>query len=273
MSRGTTLTLYKKYDLKMDDKSFRDVVRKYALQNKSFDYSKKKKSMKEYSSDIPLIMEIDAFRQESVYDPEKKVWIDNRKENNLPNLKDFVLGYVDSRDHNYCNRMMEWSFGSSFDCLVDYFNIGHGGFKNSMVEISPSVGLKMLEALNYLLGGDWSDKTEKTMDNEFVRVFSEGSNGNPYFKYVNRKRNFTDMSFEKNGCRFSVKVPKVKKEDDEYDLDIQEADSSTEWALDTFRAGLYAFLKSDNYKRHEDPYSWMGYDRLFKYVLTYEYWC
>lgn len=283
MSRGTTLTLYKKFNLKMDKTAYKEVINKYAVENKSFDYSPKKKPMSEYAKDIPIIMDIDAFRKDNIYDEETKTWKENKPENTIENLKNRVVGSVDSRDQMYCEKMMEWSFGSSFDCLIDHFNIGHGGFKDNVVEITTETAQKMLDAINYILGGEWNDNVARSMDNPYIKIFTEGYHCDSYWKYVNRNKNRPIKTFKikQDGYDITIKCPsdKVKKSEDDIECEneINESNESIEYFLDTFRSGLSAFLKSDNWNRYsehdkDNSEGWLGYNKEYKYVLTYEYW-
>ena len=283
MSRGTTLTLYKKYNLKMDDESFKGVVGKYAEHNKASDYSGAKKADEEYAKDIPIVMEVEPFRQESKYDEATGTWVDIRPEKTLCNLKNKVVGHVDSRDHMYCSKLMEWSFGSMFDCLVNHFAINCCTFERSTVEITPTEARKMLAAINYILGGNWDDKVAVGMNNPYIYIFTEGYNCDSYWKYRYRNKMTPRKTFNisKDGYEITVKCPDFeKKRDDDDDfmsMEINESNEFIESSLDEFRNGLLAFLRSDNWDRYsEDDESnkdgWLGHDRDYKYLLTYEYW-
>ena len=285
MSRGTTLTLYKKYNLKMDSTEFKSVVRKYAEDNKKHDYScGKKKPISEYAKDIPLVLERNPFQDRSVYDEKTGTWKDNRPESNIENLKDKVVGHVDSRDGMYCSSLMEWSFGSSFDCLVNHFNIGSGGLRGSVIEISVADARKMLEAINYILGGNWDDKVATGMNNPYIYVFTEGYNCDSYWKYRCRNRVTPSKTFKikKDGYDITIKCPKsdAKKSDDDIasEFEINESNEAIESSLDTFRNGLLAFLRSNSWDRYSEDDEknkdgWLGSDRDYKFMLTYEFWC
>lgn len=275
MSRGTTLTLYKKFKLKMDDDVFKNVVDKYAERNRELDYSDKKKPMSEYRKDIPIVMKIDPFRKESEYDEKTGKWKEIAVEKSIDNLMRSVVGFVDSRDRMYCTKMMDWTFGSSFDCLIDHFGIGSYSYSKSVVEITVDVANHMLSAIDYLLGGAWNDKGI-CATNPYVRLFSEGYGGDSYWKYVYRDRHIGGKTFniKQDGFDITIKCPKVKMtEDDLYGE--RERDESNEWieySLEKFRNGLTAFLKSDYSEMYGDSDGWLGYRYDYKFLLTYEFW-
>lgn len=280
MSRGTTLTLYKKYDYKMNNTDFKSVVKKYAENNKEHDYSPKKKSMKEYSKDIPIIMNINPFLSKSCYDEKTKTWFDPRPAKTIDTIKNNAISYVDSRDKMYCERMMEWSFGSSFDCLVELYNIGQYNYSGCAVEIDEATAQKMLEAINYILSGNWSDNIESALNNSFINTFTTGYSCDSYWKYVYRNKNSNKkvFSIKKDGYDITIKCPDKKDDsnDDEYYAETEESNSSIEHSLNLFKYGLTTFLYSDNWLRPENTSNnqWFGYDdkENYKYILIYEYW-
>lgn len=280
MSRGTTLTLYKKYDLKMNGPEFKSVVKKYALYNKEHDYSKTKKPMKKYEKNIPIIMNINPFSSYSVYDENTKKWVDVRPPKTIDVIRNNAISHVDSRDKMYCERMMDWSFGSSFDCLVDLYNIGNYSFSGCSIEIEEDTARKMLEAINYIRSGNWSDSAEAAMNNPFVTTFTTGYNCDSYWKYVYRNKSKSKKVFNlsKDGYDITIKCPVTKTENEEFEYieEMEESNRTIEYSLDMFRNGLTTFLNADNTNRPYDSAKnpWLGYDTYenYKYVLIYEYW-
>lgn len=279
MSCGTTLTLYKKYNLKMDDAEFDALVQKYAEHGKSTDSWRTSGDipLSEYAKDLPIAMELDPFRQDGRYDEETKSWIDTRPPRTLETVRASAVGHVDSRDRMYCGKMMEWDFGSSFDCLLSHFSIAsYSSLKDSVVEISEAEASKMLVAIDYILGEDWSDKVADAMDNPYIYLFTQGYRCDSYWKYVYRNRACKGdvISVSKRGYDITIKCPHKDpdgEDDDMFSGEIEESNATIRSNLCWFRNGLVAFLESDRWSR-TDGSEWMGDGGLYRYMLTYEFW-
>lgn len=272
MSRGTTLTLYKKYNIQMDEKSFNKIVDKYVEYNKENDWCVDKKIASEYRNDLPLILNKNAFRTTSKYNKRLKKWIETPLPNTIERMKNDAFGYVDKCDKLCCEKIMEWDFGSTFDCLIDHLNIGYCNFSKSSVFITEEMASKMLSAIDYILGGEWSDKIERSMDNPYIKIFTDGYRGDAYWKYVHRNsaKRCKKISFKDSGYEITIKCPTIPTEDDLImQSECSESNECIEYALSTFRSGLIAFLKSDNWER-DNSSGWIH--EKYKYVLTYEYW-
>lgn len=278
MARGSTLTLYKKYDVKMDDDTFNSIVNKYIIYNREHDYSSKKKSDNVYGKDIPIVMPLEPFKKESEYDEATQTWKDLRPLPTFENIKNSLIGFVDSSDKMYCERIMEWSFNSSFDCLVEEYNLGHYGFSGTEMKITSSMAESMLIAINYILNGDWSEKAERGMSNRFIKTFTDGYNCDSYWKYIHRNsknKNKKVFRVNQDGYDITIKCP-VQKSSDSYETfgrENLESDEIIEHNLDMFRNGLLSFLKSDNWNRpYNDEDGWMKDVFKYKYMLTYGFW-
>lgn len=241
MSRGTTLTLYRVYKtFPVTDEQYQHAIDGYRKLHEECGWQ-------DFNpNDVPLVMSI---RPNDEYETDEngvRSCVEPRtvEEYRIKHRTGFFL-----RDNRiWCDRLLEWDFTSSFDALVDHYNLDYYGYKNNAVIIGEQDAKEMLSAIEYILGGIWDDRLAASMHNKFVKLFTDGYQCLSYWKYV--KRNKADASrrvyeFSQNGCHVTVRLPRRKTSEDYYDC--AEDNESVEYWLRNFATGLRAYLESDNW--------------------------
>lgn len=220
MSSGSYFTVYRK-DLKA--KASQEVLD--ALKNEYFLANKKdsfggSKSEEEMRKDIPLLMH--ASFKEDFHARETAEKTD-------------VYYSADGSKHT---KLLEFHFCSTFSCLKEKFNLNPYSFSNSSALVSKSEAAKMLQAVEYILGEEYSKHFEKVLDNEYVELFGEG-----YSPYDNR---FSQYRQPINIDKHSDGGYSVEFSDYGFEREIAESDSDVKYNLEKTRACLLAFLKAED---------------------------
>ena len=241
MSRGTTLTLYRVYKtFPVSDEQYERAISGYRKLHEEC-------VRREFDpKDVPFVMSI---KPDDEYETDANGvcrCVEPRT------IEDYRIkhrtGFFLKDDRIWCDRLLEWDFSSSFDALVDHYNLNYYGYRNEAVIIGKQEAKEMLSAIEYILGGVWDDRLEASMHNKFVKLFTDGYQCISYWKYVNRNK--TDASrrvyeFSQNGCRVTVRLPSRKKSEDY--CDYAEDNESIEYWLRNFATGLRVFLEADNW--------------------------
>ena len=278
MSRGSTFTLYRAYNkFKVDDAQKRKILAEYHDFNKTHDWGRsymesdsiteeeRIKALEErerkWTEDVPLILNID-FRAEYDFDCDKKCEsVDEYRSMHYAN-------YVIKDDGRYCDKLLEWDFTSSFDCLIDHYHLNYYNFRDNAVIITNETAKEMLTAVEYLLGGKWDDGLEISMNNPWIKIFADGNNCDSYWKYVNRhKRSPKDTyNFSENGISVTVSIPSATKtadkDDESYLAELSESNEQMEFYLRNTANALRALVESDNWSYGDDT----------ELVLVYSAW-
>lgn len=167
------------------------------------------------SSNVPLLMQEDFTYSDCE--------IDKAKSNNYYD-KDGVLH----------EKLLTFDFCSTFTCLKEKFNLN--AYKNSecSVMISKDEARKMLQAIKYVLSGEYSKKFEDILNNEYVQLF-----GNGYSLFDNRFSKHKDKIYvDKDGNNgYSISFG-----DERWDAEIAESDDDILFNLTHTQSCLQAFL-------------------------------
>ena len=158
MSSGSYFTMYRK---KSQCKASQDVLdalkNEYFLSNKSCGIFKDSKDEDEMKKDIPLFMDSEFKASAMSYD-------EDIKKTNIYYDKDGIVH----------EKLLDFHFGSSFTCLKEHFGLNPYKLSQSSVVVSTADAEKMLQAIEYVLGEDYSKKFENVLNNEFVKMFGDG---------------------------------------------------------------------------------------------------
>lgn len=277
MSRGSTFTLYRAYNnFKISDICRSNIIAAYHDYNKEHDWgyglgedlpnSEREKIVSErekrWTEDIPIVLNMD-FSKDYDFDKEEKFTdVDEYRKNNYSN---FAL----RDDGRMCDKLLEWNFNSSFDCLIEHYNLNYYNFRDNAVIIPKEDAKEMLSAIEYLLGEKWDDSIEKSMNNPWIKIFSEGGNCDSYWKYVYRHRydsRKNTYKFSENGVKVTVSFPNSKKhkecEEEDYRAELSESNETAEFYMRNTANALRAFLESDNW----------SYGNETELVLVYSSW-
>lgn len=283
MSRGSTFTLYRAYNnFKIDETRQSQLRASYYDFNKKHDWgcslndglteSEKSKIIaereKRWTEDIPLVMNMN-FTADYNFEHDSK---------NCKTLEQYrnrkYANFVLRDDGRFCDMLLDWDFNSSFDCLIEHYNLNYCNFRDRAVIITKEDAKEMLSAIEYLLGGRWDDAIETTMNNPWIRVFSSGGNCDSYWKYVYRHRDAakkTTYKFSDSGVEVTVNIPKCNSKktedgDEEYDesylAELSESNETVEYNMRNAANALRAFLESDNW----------SYGNETELVLVYSSW-
>ena len=252
MSSGSRFMLFRKHALSMSDAEFAKVVEHY-----------KKSVIGMEDDELPEIAGICPFEQTSTYDEKKKDWI--QKEDS-PWMIQKEFRYVTKKDHKLCDLLLEWNFGSGFDCLKQEWNLSPYKFKYSQKVISKDEAEKMLVAVSYLLNGDWSASIEKTIGDKYLALFTDGYSGYSYHRYLDRNRPNRHEQVIRHCCagyEIIVKTPHIADcdvSDYIYEHEIRKADDTIEFWLQQTKYALEAYLKAEDF----------SYENKHELVLVYE---
>lgn len=280
MSRGSTLTLYRAYNnFKVDAEKIKAIKTEYVEYNKKHNHfyywndsrkteeQQKAEFEERCNTNIPLILNETFTRDYEYTEPEYKSVDEYRKRN--------YQSKIISTDGRRLDELLEWNFTSGFDCLINEWNLNYYAFRNNEFIIDKDTAKQLLAATDYLLGGEYSDSIERSMNNPFIRILAEGNTGDSYWKYVHRKRNAKKMEKFTFGDRDTVKVtvelPKKKKpkkgedgydEEEEYLAELDESNETQEYYLRNLSNALKAFLYPEDY----------SYRNETELVLVYSCW-
>ena len=252
MSSGSRFMLFRKHALSMSDAEFAKVVEHY-----------KKSGIDMEDDELPEIAGICPFEQSCFYDETKKIWI---KKEDGPWMIQKDFRYVTKKDHKLCDLLLEWDFGSGFDCLKQEWNLSPHKFKYCQKVISKDEAEKMLVAVSYLLNGDWSASTEKVIGDKYLKLFTDGYSSDSYHKYLDRNSPNKHEQVIRHCCagyEIIVKTPHIADNNDSdynYEREIRESDDTIEFWLQQTKYALEAYLKAEDF----------SYDNKHELILVYE---
>ena len=230
MSSGSYFTIYRRSKNEKASKETIDVLKnEYFLSNKNslFGGNAKEEDLK---NDIPLLMH-NGFKSGSCEDNNSYEFFD----------KDGVK-YV---------KLLDFHFGSSFSNLKDKFRLNPYKFNTSSVFISKDEAKMMLQAIKYILSGEYSRKTEDILSsNEYLNVF--GENYSPFAKRFNQKIN--TLYIDKDGEDHWT----LTDGDYQYENEIAEEDDEALYVMNVTKACLEAFLMAEEY-------SWENEELVLEY--------
>lgn len=282
MSRGSTFTLYRAYNIFKVDKekieSIRNEYVEYNRKNLQFRYWPDSRKTEEEQkaelddrckNDIPLILE-------ETFDRNRDYQYGDKKYQNVDEYRrDNYQKYILSTDGRSMDKLLEWDFTSGFDCLINEWNLSYYNFKNNEYIIDVETAKQLLAAAEYLLGGEYSDSIERSMNNPYIHILSEGCTGDCYWKYVHRKRNARKMEKftfgDDDTVKVTVEIPKKKKsegedggygDEDEYAAEIDDSNNTQELYFRKLSNALSAFLESYSH----------SYDEETELILVYSCW-
>ena len=260
MSRGSILTLYRAYPkFKVPDDVFLLAQKEYE-DRRDDGYPRKTKGL-----ELPEIVRTNLrdeyeIGEDGIRHEVKPKTIDDYRRRRY-------TGYFLRDRRIWCDKLIKWDFGSSFDALIEHYSLNPYYWNESDVLISKEDAAAMLAAIEYILGGVWNDRLASALrNNPFVNVFTDGYNCLSYWKYKNRREieaNRKVCEFENEGCKVTVSFPDRKEEDEDiYSREDAEWDEAIEGWLRDFATGIRAFLESDEH----------SYDGEHELVLVYSCW-
>ena len=184
---------------------------------------------------------------------------------NIPLLmqEDFVhsdYSIKDAKSNNYYDKdgvlhekLLAFDFCSTFTCLKEKFNLN--AYKNAecSVMISQDEARKMLQAIKYVLSGEYNKKFEDILNNEYVQLFGDG-----YSLFDNRFSKHKDKIYvdKDNNDGYSISFG-----DSQWDAEIAESDDDIVFNLTRTKSCLQAFLDATCYSFDD-----------FELVLEYVAW-
>ena len=182
---------------------------------------------------------------------------------NIPLLmqEDFVYseyGLDKARSNNYYDKdgvlhekLLTFDFCSTFTCLKEKFNLN--AYKNDECSamISQDEARKMLQAIKYVLSGEYSKKFEDILNNEYVQLFGDG-----YSLFDNRFSKHKDKIYvdKDSNDGYSISFG-----DDGWDAEIAESDDDIIFNLKRTRSCLQAFLDAECYE-------WDNFELVLEYT-------
>ena len=214
MSSGSYFTIYRKHT---SNKVAQDVIdalkNEYVLHNKENSLFRDDKTKED---DFPLLMHASFKASHVIEDSSSNAYYD-------------ADGYVH-------DKLLDFHFGSSFSCLKDKFRLNAYKFNESSTLISKNEAEKMLQAIEYVLGEEYSKKFEQVMDNEYVELF-----GNGYSLFDDRfSKVHKPIYIDKRSEGFAVHF-----NDYGLDAEVAESDNDMKFNLKRVRACLFAFLNAE----------------------------
>lgn len=218
MSSGSYFIIYRKYKDNVVPSDVIDKIKEeYKKSDRLFNDADQSSSDKDF--DLPVLMH-ESFTANSYDDAERN------------------YNYYD-RDGHLHERLLEFQFGSSFTALKDHFRLNAYRFSESAVLISKNEAEKMLQAINYILNGNYSKSFEDVLNNEYVEIFGDG-----YSLFDDRfKKNRENIYIDKHDESYTVTFGDVH-----LDREIAETDNEIVFSLKRVRSCLQAFLDAESYE-------------------------
>lgn len=148
MSSGSYLTLYRKYKYKISAGMRKSVEAQYAMLSDSFGASSKPAMSS--TPDLPYVLDLKLNAAASNSGAEDCA--QDKLEHDI--CSRYLKALRD--DSSYVEELLSWNFGSAFSCLRTEWNMSSYSKSKSQHEISVGTAKQILQACNYLLGGNWS---------------------------------------------------------------------------------------------------------------------
>lgn len=145
--------------------------------------------------------------------------------------------YYDAEGHEH-KLLLEFHFGSVFTCLKEHFRLNPYKFSESSVQISKTEAAKILQAIDYILGEEYSKKFEDILSNEYVELLGEG-----YTPFDSRFKSKKSPMYIDKECHGYV----VSFGDHGFEREAIENDNDMKFCLSRARACLLAFLNAEEY--------------------------
>ena len=157
--------------------------------------------------------------------------------------------YYDEKGFRY-DKLLEFHFCSSFTCLKDKFNLDSYILSKSSIFINKDEAAKILQAIEYILGNEYSKRLEDILSNEYINILGHG-----YSLFDNRFNKHKDKIYiDKNGSDGYI----LSVGDDSYDLEIAECDDDVKFSLSRAASCLHAFFDAE-------ANEWNGYELVLEY--------
>lgn len=215
MSSGSYFTLYRKNTRECVASSVVDALKnEYYLSNKKGIFGDKQDE-DVLKKDIPVLMHSD-FKADSIDTGKSDIYYD-------------AEGY----EHKL---LLEFHFGSVFTCLKEHFRLNPYKFSESSVLVSKAEAAKILQAVEYVIGEEYSKKFEDVLGNEYVSLLGES-----YTPFESRFRSTkTPIYIDKEGHSYVVNFGDYCS-----DREVIESDNDIKYNLGKLRACLLAFLNAE----------------------------
>ena len=219
MSSGSYFTIYRKHkDVVASIETLDKIKEEYKKSDERLFKDIEKASSNE-KLDLPVLMH-ESFTASPYDDAERN------------------YNYYDKDGHLH-ERLLEFHFGSSFTALKEHFRLNAYRFSESAVLISKNEAEKMLQAVNYILNGNYSKSFEDVLNNEYVEILGDG-----YSPFDDRfKKNRENIYIDKHDESYTVTFG-----DAQWDREIAETDNDIVFSLKRVRSCLQAFLDAESYE-------------------------
>lgn len=145
--------------------------------------------------------------------------------------------YYDAEGYEH-KKLLDFHFGSSFTSLKEHFRLNAYKFSESSTLVSKAEAAKILQAIEYILSGEYSKKFEDVLSNEYASILGEG-----YSPFENRFRSLGKPLYIDKDCDGYI----VNFSDHGYDREVAECDDDIEHCLSKVRACILAFLNAEEY--------------------------
>lgn len=223
MSSGSYFTLYRKNER---DKVGQDVIK--ALEEEYYKSNKdglfRSKDDNALREDIPMLM-CSSFA--AMHGIEEK------------NANGSKFVFYDKDGIRY-DKLLEFSFCSTFSGLKEKLGLDPYSYRRASKIISKDEAEKILQAIEYVLSGNYSKKLESILRNEYVEVLGNGYS--PFDKRFNKVP--SSVYIDKDGDGYIVNFG-----DERIAAEVAEEDDGIEFSLNRAKTALLAFLDAD-----EDTY-------------------
>lgn len=194
--------------------------------------------------------ELDALKNEYFLANKKNLFTGNQDDKALPLLlyagfkANFAAGESEenktdiyySKDGTKHVRLLDFHFCSTFTALKEHFNLDPYRVNQQSIFISKADAKNILQAIEYILDGEYDKKFEKILNNEYVDILGKG-----YSLFDNRFKASKDPIYiDKEGHGYTVNF-----NDCIYDAETSESDEYANFNLCRTRACLLAFLNAE----------------------------
>ena len=218
MSSGSYFTIYRKHkNIIMQDSMLASLRNEYIKSSQNSMFASRDK---QDSNDVPQLM------------------LKNFKASSCLEDDDSCNEFYDANGVLH-ERLLTFHFCSDFTALKDKFNLNAYRYDKQSVFVSKNEAEKILQAIDYLLSREYSQKFEDILNNEYVELL-----GNGYSVFDNRFKNTNEELYID---KLSDDGYSVTFGDTQYNAEVKESDSSIVFNLKRTKSCIQAFLDAESY--------------------------
>jgi len=225
MSTGTTFTLYRRFRTKVSDEVVKKLTDHY-----------RNETLNSYSVSDELKKDEESLLKERPRFAPIGVAYDRKNMGDGGYIPmDFM--YVDMETHEDVHKLISSDFPSTFSQLRNHWGLNPYKYADGSRLVTKAEAKQIISAIRYLLSGEYSDKVENILDNEYIRILGE-----EYPKWSNRK-DVNSIYIDRNGSGSYT----IDLGDRQGNRECDEENEGQEFCMRSLLSILSAFVYEDEY--------------------------